>query len=72
MSTNAAEIIEPSEQAAPVLSREAQLAAVLTDALDHSAHVYGCGMLNSSVDPENWKACTCWYGRARKLLGITK
>lgn len=48
---------------------EAELLEIIRGAWEHGVHVDDCPMLNSAVNPDDWKKCTCWYGRARKLVG---
>jgi hypothetical protein len=38
-------------------------------ALSKGVHVEECGMLNSSVLADDFKACKCWYGEARRIVG---
>jgi hypothetical protein len=48
---------------------EAELLEIIRAAYERGVHVEECPMLHPTVADSDWKKCTCWYGRARKLVG---
>jgi hypothetical protein len=48
--------------------RHDALLAALQLARDVGVHSEDCKMLHYSIDPDDWKACSCWYGPARSTL----
>ena len=46
--------------------------AELLDAYNAGVHDESCGMLHHMVADDDWRACGCWFGRARTKLLAAK